>query len=147
MQLDKERGEILGGLGAPHVVSPEDYDDLNKVRFEVEIDRPDGKWPDKRMISILDHACLLATQAFLKEGALWPVEFDERSILVQWYPSKATIVILFQHSVRGQLKFRHYTYKPTEKHIRWLCYRRNWPKPTQSEQLTDAPRELGEALN
>lgn len=146
MRLDKERGEILGGLGVPYVVPTEDWGDLNKVKFTVEIDRPDGKWPDKRKISILDHACLMAERDFLNDGALWPVTFDENSLTVQWYPSRKQVVIIFQHPVRGKLMFRHYTYNPNEAHIRWLCFKRNWPKPIVTH-LTDEPASATDALN
>lgn len=146
MRLDKDRGETLGELGAPYVVPVEDWDDLNKVKFTVEIDRPDGKWPDKRKISILDHACLMAEKSFLDAGALWPVSFDENSLTVQWYPSKKKVVIVFQHPVRGKLMFNHFTYKPTEAHIRWLCFKRNWPKPVVTE-LTDEPASATDTLN
>lgn len=146
MRLDKERGEALGNLGIPHIVPVEDWEDLNKVKFEVEVDRPDGKWPDKRKISILDHACLMAQRTFLNAGALWPVSFDESHLTVQWYPAKKTVVVLFQYSVRGKILFCHFTYKPTAAHIRWLCFKRSWPKPVGTG-LSDQPASAADALN
>jgi hypothetical protein len=80
MPLDHTNGEIIEGLGKEFRVVPND------------------KWRESKLF---ETAARTAATAFLKAGALWPVRFDDREILMQEYPADNRLVIVFQKTIRG----------------------------------------------
>lgn len=146
-QLDRTDGETLGDLGKPYVVPVEDWPDVDRIKFTVEIDFNDGKWPKKVEMALLNHAALVAAKAFLDAGALPPINFDDEDLTVQWYPAKKTIVVIFQRNVAGTMRFVPLTYTPQEKDIRWLCFARGWPKPADDVPLKDDAPADGETVH
>ncbi len=134
-QLDRADGEALGNLGKPYVVPVEDWPDVDRIKLSVEIDFNDGKWPKAVEMPLLSHAALMACRAYLAAGALPPINFDDADLTVQWYPAKKTIVVIFQRNVAGAMRFVPLTYTPQEKDIRWLCFARGWPKPSDGVAL------------
>ena len=93
-KINTVKGEVLGDLGHDYqIVSVE-------------------KWLDTWFF---EHAADQAANAFLKEGAILPITFDDGSVVVQQYPKK--LAFIFQRNVCGKQMFVPYVYDLPEKLI------------------------------
>lgn len=79
MPLDHANGEDIDGIGVGNPVSIE-------------------KWASTPFFSM---ACESAESAFLKAGALAPIEFSGEEILVMEYPRQDRLAIVFAKHIAG----------------------------------------------
>ena len=92
MPLDQKNGENVGefGVGRP---------------------APLTKWSDTRFFHF---AASRASEAFRKQGALAPIQFDQSEVLVQEYPTQNVLMFIFARQIAGQERYfiHHFTLEP-----------------------------------
>lgn len=89
MPLDHENGEVLDGLGRGFRVA---------------------KHADWKHTSLWDTACKDATKVFRAAGALLPIAFSDRDILIQEYPRERKLAFIFARGIARQEMFHVYVF-------------------------------------
>lgn len=92
MPLDHDNGETIPELGPG---------------FHVAKGKQKDYW---KHTSLWDEACKDAARVFHIEGALLPVVFDDRQILVQEYPRDRKLVFIFCRPVAQRELFHIFTF-------------------------------------
>ena len=112
MPLNHERGETLGDLGSYVVVSVE-------------------KWDATPLFS---EAATKAAKVFAKAGALLPITFGEREVLVQEYhrpaPQMSTLAFIFLKRIAGREEYYPYIYELDGKAVGELTSMGLWSSNT-----------------
>lgn len=106
MPLNHETGEHIEGLGIGSVV-------------------PLSKWADT---NLFEAAFEDAERAFIKSGAILPIAFDEREILVMEYPHQDRIVFLFCKHIAGTEKLYPAVIKLTPPLVAELVNMNRWTR-------------------
>jgi hypothetical protein len=109
MALNRILGEKLDGLDSPHTVEP----------FERWLDTP-----------FMEIAATKAADAFIKSGALRPINFDQGDILIQAYHRVAKLAFIFQRKIAGDEKFYAYTFDLDPNAVAELVQSGRWIIPT-----------------
>jgi hypothetical protein len=105
MSFDRIAGERLEGLGD---------------RFRVV---PNRKWRETPLFSNAAHN---AAKAFMDEGALWPVLFDDEEFIVQEYPSDHKVAFVFEKRIRNKLRYFVWVWDIPDEGIRELKADGKW---------------------
>lgn len=104
MPLDTTNGEPIEGLTGPfRVVPAQKWMFLTRLKVDYLVPHPFRTIKKQRAI-FLDSA-EKAIEAFEKAGALRPIRFGERDILVQEYPQAKAVVFVFRRKVADVEKF------------------------------------------
>lgn len=130
MSLNRERGEVLAGMGPYRVVPAAKWRELPRVHHvyqEYEIpDNPCTRLEIKSRPLYAD-ALARAQAAFQEAGAMMPVVIPESAILVQEYPKTSQVVFLFAREVAGrELIVALPPYTLDHKVIGWLTTTGRW---------------------
>jgi hypothetical protein len=111
MPLDRERGELIDGLGEKYVVAPL------------------SKWEQTGM---LDIAAQHAAKAFIAAGALrGKMRFSEGDVLVQEYHDQAKVAFVFQRRVAGNEMFVPYVFDLPKSMVKELVQQGMWDHPAE----------------
>ena len=87
MPIDRIKGEQIDNLGMGFLIEPPD------------------KWADT---VFFDEAAVRASHAFMAQGAMMPVHFDEGGVSVQRYPQSRHLAFIFCKVIAGkELYFHH----------------------------------------
>src|SRR5574342_753811 len=97
--LDHANGEVLDGLQASMhiVIEPRHLAEMTNLVTAYQEKRKFGSITKHR--PIFDDAVAYAIEGFAAAGALRPIRFDEKSVLVQVYPKERKIAVVFQRSI------------------------------------------------
>lgn len=129
MPIDREKGEHFALLG-PHdvVAKPEVFKEYcTKLRLTVERPKRNGKFGKERVeYSILELAAEQASEAFLAQGALLPIIFDDTSWVCQEYHGQGVIVLIAQHKIKGEDHYAIMPFALTKGQVRWLIDTNRW---------------------
>lgn len=106
MALNREKGEVLSGLGSEYVVAP------------------NGRWTDT---PFYDEAARHALEVFRESGSLAIRQhFDDDEILIQEYPRSRKLVFLFCRKIRGEPNYYIFTWDIPEAMIPELRMSGRW---------------------
>ena len=109
MPLDRHNGEVLDGLPASLHIVIEPRHLANMTNYITEYEPKTAKFrrrnARKPTRSVFDDAVAHAVEAFKAKGALFPVRFDETSVLVQVYPKERTTAVVFQRDIAGETHY------------------------------------------
>lgn len=129
MPIDREKGEHIAILG-PHdaVQKPEVFKEYcSHLKLTIERPKRNGKF-GKEVVeyNILELAAEQASEAFLAQGALLPIIFDDTSWICQEYHSQGLIVLIAQHKIKGQDHYAILPFGLTKGQVRWLVDTQRW---------------------
>lgn len=119
------RGEDIEGLGPHYRVAPvAKWAELTNLTVPYQVPHPFRTIMKDRPIFM--DALESAKDAFLKAGAVLPIDIYEDDILVQEYPLSGSVVFIFRRDVGIQEKFvtRKYDLPPSA--IAWLKATNRW---------------------
>lgn len=108
MPLDHDNGENIEGLGPG---------------FHVSKGRQKEYW---KHTSLWNEACRDAARVFHAEGALLPVTFDDRQVLIQEYPRLNKVAFIYCRQVAGKELFHVFAFDLPDDLIKELKVTGKW---------------------
>lgn len=108
MPLDRDKGEIIGDLGAHYFVAP----------FE--------RWAETPMFA---EAYYNAIEAFRASGAVGTPRITQEQVLIQEYPDLNKLAFLFQARIKGKEHFYPYVFSLPGNMVASLRLAGRWGRP------------------
>ena len=129
MPIDREKGEHIAIFG-PHdaVQKPEVWKEYcSQLKLTITRPKRNGKF-GKEVVecSIREHAAEQAVDAFIAQGALLPIVFDDTSWVCQEYHGQGLIVLIAQYKIKGVDCYAILPFALTRGQVGWLVDSNYW---------------------